>query len=196
MVRRSVSSALLVPLLIGLGLLIWFLLRPAPPEAQPPENESPVPDAQGVELEPAPVRPLSTPAEVPPPPPEPATPPPAQPASPPPAAPRADAPPAPPPDDAIHTEVESVGTMIRDFRNAVGGNPVGTNAEITKALLGDNEKQVKFDLPPGASVNGEGELVDRWGTPFFFHQLSGTQMEIRSAGPDRRLWTEDDVHGR
>ncbi len=105
------------------------------------------------------------------------------------------APVAPPPGE-IHTEIEGVGTMIRDFRNAVGGNPVGTNAEITKALLGDNPKQVKFELPPGVSVNGAGELQDRWGTPFFFHQVSGVQMDIRSAGPDHQMWNEDDVSGR
>ena len=39
----------------------------------------------------------------------------------------------------------------------------------------------------------KGELCDRWGRPFFFHQLSGTKMEIRSAGPARQLWTDDDV---
>jgi hypothetical protein len=42
-------------------------------------------------------------------------------------------------------------------------------------------------------VNGDGELVDPWGTPYFFHQLSGTDMEIRSAGPDKTMWTDDDL---
>jgi hypothetical protein len=42
-------------------------------------------------------------------------------------------------------------------------------------------------------INARGELVDYWGTPFFFHQLSGTEMEIRSAGPDRVMWTVDDL---
>lgn len=83
--------------------------------------------------------------------------------------------------------------VFRDYRTAVGGNPVGTNAEITGALLGDNIGQVKVALPVGATVNGRGEMCDLWGTPYFFHQLSGTRMEIRSAGPDRRLWTADDV---
>jgi hypothetical protein len=42
-------------------------------------------------------------------------------------------------------------------------------------------------------INGKGELVDYWGTPFFFHQLSGTEMEIHSAGPDKVMWTADDL---
>ena len=45
----------------------------------------------------------------------------------------------------------------------------------------------------GARVNARGELVDNWDTPYFFHQLSRTEMEIRSAGPDRRMWTADDL---
>ncbi len=74
-----------------------------------------------------------------------------------------------------------------------GGNPVGSNEEITRALNGDNPKQVKFLKPDGNRVNEQGELVDPWGTPYFFHQLSGKEMEIRSAGPDRKMWTEDDL---
>jgi hypothetical protein len=42
-------------------------------------------------------------------------------------------------------------------------------------------------------MNSNGELMDRWGTPIFFHALSKDQMEIRSAGPDRVMWTADDV---
>ncbi|HVM46789.1 MAG TPA: hypothetical protein VMU04_02130 [Candidatus Acidoferrum sp.] len=92
-------------------------------------------------------------------------------------------------------------TVLGNMRNAVnhygsmfGGNPVGTNPEITRALNGENPRQAKFiseDL--GLRINGRGELVDYWGTPFFFHQLSGTEMEIRSAGPDKKLWTADDL---
>jgi hypothetical protein len=41
-------------------------------------------------------------------------------------------------------------------------------------------------------LNDKGELVDRWGTPYFFHQLSRDHMEIRSAGPDKVMWTQDD----
>ena len=42
-------------------------------------------------------------------------------------------------------------------------------------------------------INPNGELVDSWGTPFFFHQLSSMDLEIRSAGPDRIMWTTDDL---
>jgi hypothetical protein len=45
----------------------------------------------------------------------------------------------------------------------------------------------------GLRINGRGELVDYWDTLFLFHQLSGTEMEIRSAGPDKIMWTADDL---
>jgi hypothetical protein len=82
---------------------------------------------------------------------------------------------------------------IRSYGLMFGGNPVGTNPEITKALSGDNPKQVNFLKADGNRVNSNGELVDAWGTPYFFHQISGTEMEIRSAGPDRIMWTLDDL---
>src|SRR5271157_2584080 len=80
------------------------------------------------------------------------------------------------------------------FRSALRtGNPIGENAEITAALSGRNKLGFAFLPADNPAINAKGELCDRWGTPYFFHQLSGERMEIRSAGPDRTLWTEDDV---
>lgn len=105
------------------------------------------------------------------------------------------APDLPPPDvsqGGIEDDLDRVDLMLRDYRSTVGENPVGTNAEIMAALLGDNIKQVRVNVAPGSALNDKGELVDRWGTPYFFHQLSATQMEIRSAGEDRQMHTLDD----
>ncbi|RYD75009.1 MAG: hypothetical protein EOP84_18975, partial [Verrucomicrobiaceae bacterium] len=60
-------------------------------------------------------------------------------------------------------ELENVQFMVRGYRDALGENPVGNNREITKALIGDNAKQVKQPMPTGSRLNGEGELTDRWG---------------------------------
>jgi hypothetical protein len=90
-------------------------------------------------------------------------------------------------------DLNKVDHMLKDYRNLMGENPVGTNAEIMKAIMGANPKGARLGPPDGMSVNGSGELVDHWGTPIFFHQLSGTQMELRSAGPDGKMWTGDDV---
>ena len=84
--------------------------------------------------------------------------------------------------------------VVHQYQSMFGENPTGTNPEITEALNGGNPKQARFiNEESGLRINGRGELVDSWGTPFFFHQLSGTEMEIRSAGPDKRMWTADDL---
>jgi hypothetical protein len=97
-----------------------------------------------------------------------------------------------PPDEAALVELDQVNLMIRDYRTIAGENPVGTNAEIMAALMGDNPKHAKLGPPEGVKLNEKNELIDRWGTPYFFHQLSRDHMEIRSAGPDKVMWTADD----
>ena len=73
------------------------------------------------------------------------------------------------------------------------GNPVGTNAEITAVLAGNNKLQLALIPADHPAINrSTGELLDRWGTPFFFHAESGSRMEIRSAGPDKKHHTADD----
>jgi hypothetical protein len=168
----------LVSTAVALLLLILALWRPwesqSPPAALPPSTAekapSPPPNVEEEEEDPGPA---VTPV----------------------------APPPPGPDlsaltpeelQRVRDAIDNVEFVLRDYSVALGGNPVGTNAEITAALRGDNLKQLKLDTPGGSSVNDSGELCDPWGTPWFFHQLSGTKMELRSAGPDRKLYTKDD----
>lgn len=90
--------------------------------------------------------------------------------------------------------MENVRQALRDYASRFGGNPVGTNEEITRALNGENPRQVNFlNEEAGVRINEMGELVDPWGVPFFLHQLSAREMEIRSAGPDHAMWTGDDL---
>ena len=99
------------------------------------------------------------------------------------------------PGGTLREDVAIVGSMIAAYRsNYPGrGNPVGDNREITETLLGRNPNGIIF-LPAGhPAINAQGELCDRWGTPFRFHAESGLKMEVRSAGPDRQWWTPDDV---
>lgn len=92
------------------------------------------------------------------------------------------------------TVLENMRSALRQYHARFRENPVGDNAEITSALTGGNAKQAVFaQAEDGLRVNSQGQLIDSWGTPFFFHALSRNEMEIRSAGPDRRLWTPDDL---
>jgi hypothetical protein len=94
----------------------------------------------------------------------------------------------------ITEDLNALDSAIRDFHAVLGENPIGSNIEITAALLGNNPKQLKLEVPAGSRINPDGAMCDRWGTPYFFHQISATEMEIRSAGPDRIMWTGDDSH--
>jgi hypothetical protein len=97
------------------------------------------------------------------------------------------------PQGDIHADLRMLNALFIAYRGATHqGNPVGENNEITAVLRGKNRLGYEFIPRDCTAVNARGELCDRWGTPFFFHQLSGERMEIRSAGPDHRLWTEDD----
>jgi hypothetical protein len=99
------------------------------------------------------------------------------------------------PDSTIARDLDILRQLFETWQSNFPreGNPIGENAEITAALMGEN--RLGFALIPRGhrALNERGELCDRWGTPLRFHQISGTQMEIRSAGPDRKFATEDDA---
>jgi len=99
------------------------------------------------------------------------------------------------PDGTIRHDLQILDELFGAFHTNFPrlGNPVGENAEITAALTGANPAKFVFISPRHRAINARGELCDRWGTPFRFHQVSGTQMEIRSAGPDRKFATGDDA---
>ncbi|MCB1211999.1 MAG: hypothetical protein KDK97_21940, partial [Verrucomicrobiales bacterium] len=98
--------------------------------------------------------------------------------------------------DAITPEedLDIVEEFVDLYRRAYGDNPVGLNSDITAALTGTVDPSKPGGLFPANSpaVRG-GQLMDRWGSPFWFHSVSGAKMEIRSAGPDRQLFTGDDI---
>lgn len=94
----------------------------------------------------------------------------------------------------VKADLRLVDAVFAAYRSGTRQeNPIGENVEITAALTGKNAIDYAFIPKDCPALNGKGELCDRWGTPYFFHQLSGTEMEIRSAGPDHKLWTADDV---
>ena len=99
------------------------------------------------------------------------------------------------PDVTPEQALEVLRVTFKNFGQRFKGNPVGNNAEITAALNGNNPGQARY-LGETPNLNDKGELLDGWGTPYFFHQLGGYDMEIHSAGPDRKMWTRDDLVAR
>lgn len=96
-------------------------------------------------------------------------------------------------DGSIDQDLLIVTRLLENYLLEFGSNPVGSNREITAQLSGRNPRHhtpLPQDVP---AIAADGQLVDRWGTPFFFHALSGRSMEVRSAGPDHELYTADDA---
>lgn len=93
-----------------------------------------------------------------------------------------------PPED----ELGAIDQLLYLYRQGFGENPVGQNEDVVAALLGENPKRTAWLSPASPSIV-DGKLVDRWGSPYWFHPVSGKKMEIRSAGPDRDLFTADDL---
>ncbi|MBK8038755.1 MAG: hypothetical protein IPK22_16740 [Verrucomicrobiaceae bacterium] len=89
-------------------------------------------------------------------------------------------------------QAEEIALNLRNYGQRFGGNPTGTNAEIVAALRGANPARANY-LPQNARLNENGEVLDPWGTPWSFHSNSAFDTEVRSAGPDMKLHTPDDI---
>jgi hypothetical protein len=70
--------------------------------------------------------------------------------------------------------------------------PLGDNEDITKAMTGGNRYE-NVSIPTNDARVVDGKIVDRWGTPYFFHNRAPDAIDVRSAGPDRTMFTADDV---
>lgn len=96
------------------------------------------------------------------------------------------------PQDDLH----AVAHAIENLALLVKGNDpfrLGANEEFADALKGRNKAQIRFLRDDHPAFNEKGQLVDRWRTPLYIHAASRDRLEIRSAGPDRKMWTEDDL---
>ncbi len=98
------------------------------------------------------------------------------------------------PETSAEEDLEIVASLFAYYKRIHGVFPTGgENFELMKPLLGENSKNLAFINPEHRSLDELGTLRDRWGTPYYFHSLSKSELEIRSAGPDRQLWTTDDL---
>ncbi len=72
--------------------------------------------------------------------------------------------------------------------------PMSANEDWAAAFRGLNSAHERFLPDTHIALNAQGQIVDRWGTPLFFHALGNRRFDLRSAGPDKILWTDDDIH--
>ena len=86
----------------------------------------------------------------------------------------------------FNEDVENLFTALQKYKERVGSYPTGGNLEVSKALQGNNGKNVIVIVGRKTNVNDKGEFVDPWGTPLRIY-FSDTGVLIRSAGPNRRF---------
>lgn len=93
-------------------------------------------------------------------------------------------------------DLQAMAHVFSNLRLLVKGDApfrMGANEEFAAALMGRNAAKEVFLMGPHACLNAQGQLVDRWGSPLFFHVRDRDRIDIRSAGPDCEMWTADDL---
>ncbi len=80
-------------------------------------------------------------------------------------------------------------SVIKD----VTRHPIGGNADLTACLLGENASRQPFLRADHPAVSSDRLLIDRWNTPLFVHPEAARELTLRSAGPDKALFTADDL---
>ena len=86
----------------------------------------------------------------------------------------------------FNDDVENLFVGLQKFKEHVGVYPMGSNAEVVKAMNGQNQKNVIILVGRKTEVNEKGEIVDPWGTPLRIY-FSDAGALVRSAGPNRRF---------
>jgi hypothetical protein len=181
--KRSTFVFAIVLIALAVGGWFWFVITSDTPRSASPQPSSSKPVAAPQKPKPAP--------EV------------ARPAPP---------PPEPPPRDrrAIDPEIQKLADRLTDhaqtplndleivnefftmYLKNFSDLSVGSNEDLTAILTGSNPMQGVL-FPADSPMIMNGQIVDRWGSPYWLHPNSGANVEIRSAGPDKSLFTPDDV---
>lgn len=98
-----------------------------------------------------------------------------------------------PPENDLTLMSRLMGNSLLLLKSAAD-RPLSANEDWADLLRGRNGAQERFLPEQHAALNARGQLIDRWQTPLFFHAEGGGRWSVRSAGPDRKLWTGDDLH--
>ncbi len=96
------------------------------------------------------------------------------------------------PENDVRMMAHMLTTFLTIRKNATD-RPLSANGEWSAALRGlrsGTEAWISDKLPV---FDSQHRLTDRWDTPLHFHSLGDQRWQIRSAGPDRELWNEDDI---
>jgi len=83
-------------------------------------------------------------------------------------------------------DIENLFVGLQQYKEHVGAYPTGSNADIVRALKGQNPKNVIILVGRKNEVNPKGEFVDPYGTALKIY-FNENGVLVRSAGPNRRF---------
>lgn len=85
-----------------------------------------------------------------------------------------------------HDEMSVLKGVLKGYHRIFGEYPRGDSNDIFAAIAGENSRNLTvIELPR--------PFLDRWGVAYQITPHATKLFEIRSAGPDRLFWTEDDI---
>jgi hypothetical protein len=93
-------------------------------------------------------------------------------------------------------DVEVLHEVLTQYLTAMQnrpGPPIGDDQDLARVLKGRNPLRRPVVAASHPMFSADGRLRDRWGSPYHIHAISTRRYEIRSAGPDRELFTADDL---
>jgi len=96
------------------------------------------------------------------------------------------------PQQDVDTLHELVLQYLHNMRHP-NALPIGDSSDLARALTGHNPMHFVVIPPQHPAISSDGRLLDRWGTSYFVHPVGGAVIDIRSAGPDKKLFTVDDL---
>lgn len=97
------------------------------------------------------------------------------------------------PNSDPQNDIRIIEHLLQEAHSAFHALPTGDHDEVVSFLRGQNSLNIAYFPEDDPNLNADGEIIDRWGTPYFFHTLSRDRIEVRSAGPDKLHWSEDDL---
>ncbi|HEX3797270.1 MAG TPA: hypothetical protein VH413_01110 [Verrucomicrobiae bacterium] len=86
----------------------------------------------------------------------------------------------------FNEDVDNLFFALQQYKERVGSYPVGNNAEVAKALMGNNSKNLIILVGRKQDLDSKGQFVDPWGTPLRIY-FAGEGILVRSAGPNKRF---------
>jgi len=81
---------------------------------------------------------------------------------------------------ATKTSIANIGTAVQTF-------------DATKSRLPETLDELTVETAEGAALLDKQNLNDSWGHAFQYKKVSKFKYEIRSAGPDGQMGSEDDL---